>query len=578
MVAWSDVLNWRADYIEAARQQAEDALRTARAQVAELEDHQRHIQSQGDSISAMRGALGSQQSCLDHGVNYLAEYMLVCAEAVDGVRRVKAKVESALEISEEIGYPIHDDGSVDSFSRKYNHVPGRPLAHIQTEEDTVAEAKHTELKDCVADALRIADELDAEFARRLRRLAMGTFFRAEGRASISPGLPNDADESWSPSEVSAWWAALTDEERQACIERDPLKYGNLDGIDMASRDKANRMALYGYDTGGNASIRLGSTGLLQQAQDKFDQAQAAYDDCVGAHGLFSDEAMALKAERDRAGRDLADLQKIDERLRKGAGEDGEPVSLLALDTSGEQVKAAVAVGDVDHAQHVANFTPGMGTNVRDSLDNYVDVADRMRDNTVEQANIEPSDVAVVAWLNYDAPTDITKTWDTDVASTEKARAGADRLAGFLTGVRSWRDEQGGSLHLTSVSHSYGSTTAGFAMRQMGEGVVDDHIYLASPGSAAYTVGALGVDPSHVWVSAVPEGDMVQGMGPDVTFGRNPEQLEGIQHLSGDATGAQGYDPQPSSPVANHSSYFAPPKPGERNEAFDDVCRVLGGAK
>ena len=580
MVAWSDVLNWRADYIEAARQQAEDALRTARAQVAELEDHQRHIQSQGDSISAMRGALGSQQSCLDHGVNYLAEYMLACAEAVDGVRRVTAKVESALEISEEIGYPIHDDGSVDSFSRKYNHVPGRPLAHIQTEEDTVAEAKHTELKDCVADALRIADEVDAAFTKRLRPLAMGTFFRAEGRASISPGLPNDADESWSPSEVSAWWAALTDEERQACIERDPLKYGNLDGIDMASRDKANRMALYGYDTGGNASIRLGSTGLLQQAQDKFDQAQAAYDDCVGAHGLFSDEAMALKAERDRAGRDLADLQKIDERLRKGAGEDGEPVSLLALDTSGEQVKAAVAVGDVDHAQHVANFTPGMGTNVRDSLDNYVDVADRMRENTVEKAKVERSDVAVVAWLNYDAPTDITKTWDTDVASTEKAHAGADRLAGFLTGVRSWRDEQGGSLHLTSVSHSYGSTTAGLAMLQMGEGVVDDHVYLASPGSGAQSVGALGVDPSHVWVSAVPEGDsLVQGRGPDWSdFGRDPQELEGIQHLSGDATGAQGYVPNPWSPIANHSSYFAPPKPGERNEVFDDVCRVVVGVK
>ena len=580
MVVWSDVLNWRADYNEAARQQAEDALRTARAQVAELEDHQRHIQSQGDSISAMRGALGSQQSILDHGVNCLAEYMLACAEAVDGVRRVTAKVESALEISEEIGYPIHDDGSVDSFSRKYNHVPGRPLAHIQTEEDTVAEAKHTELKDCVADALRIADEVDAEFTKRLRPLAMGTFARAEGRASVSPGLPNDADESWSPSEVSAWWAALTDEERQACIERDPLKYGNLDGIDMASRDKANRMALYGYDTGGNASIRLGSTGLLQQAQDKFDQAQAAYDDCVGAHGLFSDEAMALKAERDRAGRDLADLQKIDERLRKGAGEDGEPVSLLALDMSGEQVKAAVAVGDVDHAQHVANFTPGMGTNVRESLDNYVDVADRMRANAADQAKVEPSDVAVVAWLNYDAPTDVTKTLDPSVASTEKAHAGADRLAGFLTGVRSWRDEQGGSLHLTSVSHSYGSTTAGLAMRQMGEGVVDDHIYLASPGSGAHSVGALGVDPSHVWVSAVPEGDStVQGRGPDWSdFARDPKELEGIQHLSGDATGAQGYVSVNPSGIANHSSYFAPPKPGERNKVFDDICSVVVGMK
>ena len=577
MVAWSDVLNWRADYIEAARQKAEDALRTARAQVAELEDHQRHIQSQGESISAMRGALGSQQSILDHGVNCLAEYMLACAEAVDGVRRVTAKVESALEISEEIGYPIHDDGSVDSFSRKYNHVPGRPLAHIQTEEDTVAEAKHTELKDCVADALRIADEVDAEFTKRLRPLAMGTFFRAEGRASISPGLPNDADESWSPSEVSAWWAALTDEERQACIKRDPLKYGNLDGIDMASRDKANRLALYGpEDADGN---HVPGTGLLDQAQAKFDEAKSRYESKLH-NGMRLGEANAeVEAEFYRARDDLKDLQKIDEQLRTKQASDGTPLSLLALDTSGEQVKAAVAVGDVDHAQHVANFTPGMGTNVRESLDNYVDVADRMRENTVEQAEVKRSDVAVVAWLNYDAPTDVTKTFDPSVASTEKAHAGADRLAGFLTGVRSWRDEQGGSLHLTSVSHSYGSTTAGLAMLQMGEGVVDDHIYLASPGSGAHSVGALGVDPSHVWVSAVPEGDAVQGRGPDWSdFARDPQELEGIQHLSGDATGAQGYVPNPWSPIANHSSYFAPPKPGERNKVFDDICKVLGGAK
>ena len=577
MVAWSDVLNWRADYIEAARQKAEDALRTARAQVAELEDHQRHIQSQGDSISAMRGALGSQQSCLDHGVNYLAEYMLACAEAVDGVRRVTAKVESALEISEEIGYPIHDDGSVDSFSRKYSHVPGRPLAHIQTEESMVAEAKHTELKECVADALRIADEVDAEFARRLRRLAMGTFFRAEGRASISPGLPNDADESWSPSEVSAWWGALTEEERQACIERDPLKYGNLDGIDMASRDKANRLALYGReDAEGN---HVPGTGLLDEAQAKFDEAKRVYEKNRFNGALSGDEINDLASAYFRAERDLKDLQKIDEHLRTKQASDGTPLSLLALDMSGEQVKAAVAVGDVDHAQHVANFTPGMGTNVRDSLDNYVDVADRMRENTVEQAKVERSDVAVVAWLNYDAPADALHTGDLSVVSTDKAHAGADRLAGFLTGVRSWRDEQGGSLHLTSVSHSYGSTTAGLAMLQVGEGVVDDHIYLASPGSGADSVGALGVDPSHVWVSAVPEGDAVQGMGPDWSdFARDPQELEGIQHLSGDATGAQGYDPQPSSPVANHSSYFAPPKPGEENEVLNDICRVLGGAK
>ena len=576
MVAWSDVLLWRAAHIETVQDDASAARKAAREQVQELEAHYNRIASQGLAIDAMRQALSRVQDELDHAVNAISAYMLACAEAIDGVRVVEAKVKSALEISEEIGCTIRDDGSVS--------IPYIDLSDaVRFEKMAVLQGKYYDLQMCIADALSVARKVDEELRRKLQELAEDKFEQngpKEGRHSASPGLPDDADESWSPSEVSAWWAALTDEERQACIERDPLKYGNLDGIDMASRDKANRMALYGYDTGGNASIRLGSTGLLQQAQDKFDQAQAAYDDCVGAHGEDSDEAKALKAERDRAERDLKDLQKIDERLRKGAGKDGEPVSLLALDTSGEQVKAAVAVGDVDHAQHVANFTPGMGTNVRDSLANYVDVADRMRDNAEEVTQgVKKEDVAVVAWLNYDAPTDVTKTLDPSVASTDKAHAGADRLAGFLTGVRSWRDEQGGSLHLTSVSHSYGSTTAGFAMRQMGEGVVDDHIYLASPGSGVDSVGALGADPSHVWVSAVPEGDMVQGMGPDWSdFARDPKELDGIQHLSGDATGAQGYNPQPSSPVANHSSYFAPPKPGERNEAFDDVCRVVVGAK
>ena len=526
----------------------------------------------------MRGALGSQQSCLDHGVNYLAEYMLACAEAVEGVRRVKAKVESALEISAEIGYPIHDDGSSIPPPEPTTQPrdPAAPLFGYT--EGEVLRAKYQEMMECVADALRIADEVDAEFTKRLRPLAMGTFFRAEGRASISPGLPNDADESWSPSEVSAWWAALTDEERQACIERDPLKYGNLDGIDMASRDKANRLALYGReDADGN---HVPGTGLLDQAQAKFDEAKSRYESKLH-NGMRLGEANAeVEAEFYRARDDLKDLQKIDEQLRTKQASDGTPLSLLALDTSGEQVKAAVAVGDVDHVQHVANSTPGMGTNVRESLANYVDVADRMRDNAEEVTQgVKKEDVAVVAWLNYDAPTDVTKTFDPSVASTEKAHAGADRLAGFLTGVRSWRDEQGGSLHLTSVSHSYGSTTAGLAMLQMGEGVVDDHIYLASPGSGVDSVGALGVDPSHVWVSAVPEGDEVQGMGPDWSdFARDPKELEGIQHLSGDATGAQGYVPNPWSPIANHSSYFAPPKPGERNEAFDDVCRVVVGVK
>ena len=573
MVTWSDVLLWRAAHIETVQDDASAARKAAREQVQELEAHYNRIASQGLAIDAMRQALSRVQDELDHAVNAISAYMLACAEAIDGVRVVEAKVKSALEISEEIGCTIYDDGSVS--------IPYIDLSDaVRYGKADVLLGKYSDLRMCIAAALSVARKVDEELRRKLQELAEDKFEQngpKEGRPSASPGLPDDADESWSPSEVSAWWAALTDEERQAYIERDPLKYGNLDGIDMASRDKANRLALYGReDAEGN---HVPGTGLLDEAQAKFDEAKRVYEKNRFNGALSGDEINDLASAYFRAERDLKDLQKIDEHLRTKQASDGTPLSLLALDMSGEQVKAAVAVGDVDHAQHVANFTPGMGTNVRDSLDNYVDVADRMRENTVEQAKVERSDVAVVAWLNYDAPADALHTGDLSVVSTDKAHAGADRLAGFLTGVRSWRDEQGGSLHLTSVSHSYGSTTAGLAMLQVGEGVVDDHIYLASPGSGADSVGALGVDPSHVWVSAVPEGDAVQGMGPDWSdFARDPQELEGIQHLSGDATGAQGYDPQPSSPVANHSSYFAPPKPGEENEVLNDICRVLGGAK
>ena len=573
MVTWSDVLLWRAAHIETVQDDASAARKAAREQVQELEAHYNRIASQGLAIDAMRQALSRVQDELDHAVNAISAYMLACAEAIDGVRVVEAKVKSALEISEEIGCTIRDDGSVS--------IPYIDLSDaVRFEKMAVLQGKYYDLQMCIADALSIARKVDEELRRKLQELAEDRFEQngpKEGRHSASPGLPDDADESWSPSEVSAWWGALTDEERQACIERDPLKYGNLDGIDMASRDKASRLALYGReDADGN---HVPGTGLLDQAQAKFDEAKRVYEKNMLNGALNGYEINDLASAYYRAERDLMDLQKIDEQLRTKQASDGTPLSLLALDTSGEQVKAAVAVGDVDHAQHVANFTPGMGTNVRESLANYVDVADRMRDNTEDQAGVELSDVAVVAWLNYDAPTDVTKTFDPSVASTEKAHEGADRLAGFLTGVRSWRNEQGGSLHLTSIGHSYGSTTTGLAMLKMGEGVVDNQIYLASPGSGAHSVGALGVDPSHVWVSAVPEGDAVQGMGPDWSdFARDPVELEGIQHLSGDATGAQGYVSVNPGSYDNHSSYFAPPKPGERNKVFDDVCKVLGGAK
>mgnify|MGYP000854211934 FL=1 len=578
MVAWSDLEYWRSSYLDESANAGGDGRRRTRTQVEELAGHFDRFRSEGQAADAMRGAGTTLQDDLDHLVQVASEYMLASEEAADGVRRVEAKARSAQEISAEIGYPIKEDGSLDPFVPEYEDnkpVPGLqvPPMNSQTFASVVKQSKYGELQQCIADALRIAEEVDAALEKRLSALANGTFDGGgarEGRDSKSPGLPDDADPSWSPAEVSAWWHALSDAERQECIERDPATYGNLDGIDMASRDKANRLVLHGYtDSGGNHV-----PGLIEKAEAAVAAAQDKIDNAGYQSPRESDLGAALRLDLENAQHDLEELRRLDAQLQR-TGTDGAPTSLLVLDPSGERLKAAVAVGDVDNAKNVATFVPGMGTNVHDSIERYMTTANTLRDTTAVVSGTEQSDTAVVAWLGYDAPQN-----DVSVASTEKAEAGAPRLNNFLTGIKSWRWEGGGDLHQTVVSHSYGSTTAGLAMKDIGAGVVDDFIYTGSPGAGTSTVSSLGVDPSHVWVSATDYRDFVQGLPPDrwESFGRDPVDLEGIQHLSGDTTGSTQYKSFSLNPAANHSTYFDAPAPGQHNEALDDICRVIGGAK
>ena len=163
---------------------------------------------------------------------------------------------------------------------------------------------------------------------------------------------------------------------------------------------------------------------------------------------------------------------------------------------------------------------------------------------------------------------------------DNAEAGAEKLNGFVTGIHSWRSERGLDVHQSIIPHSYGSTTAGIAMRDIGEGVVDELVYTGSPGAGVSSVGTLGVDPDHTWVSATPQLDPVRGRGPDSTFGRNPEHLEGIGHLSGDTSGGEGYKEGIfHRPDGNHSSYFhKPDKEGKHNYALEDIGKVIVGKK
>ncbi|WP_309305280.1 alpha/beta hydrolase [Schaalia dentiphila] len=559
MATWADIQSWDHNAIIEAEDLIEEKVREAREIIADLEHAANDIRSQGEAPDRMRQRLTEIQDKLDSRLNELTEYALATAELHGYVSRVVAKRKSAWEVAAEIHATISENGEA-------------KLEMVSGEEDPSRGNKYLEMCDVIIDAIAIATEAEETVGSRYKALADGQYSMSEGRHSATAGLADDADPSWSPEEVSVWWALLSESEREALINKDPEKYGNLNGIDMASRVKANDLVLNGRIDG--AGNRIPGTGLLEKAQKEYDEAKAAYEndkDSFWGRQYSDDEGLERYVN---ARNKLNDLLAIKKAL------EGEDISLVALEFGepGENVRAALAIGDVDNAKHVTTFVPGMTTSCRRSTDLNLGYARNLIEAAENAGGAEKGSVAAVAWMGYEAPPDPSPE-DVSVAFPGKAQAGAEKLNGFLTGIHSWRSERGMDVHQTPVTHSYGSLTGGFAMRDIGEGVVDDFVYTGSPGSAVRSVGTLGVDPEHTWVSAIPLHDEVQGMGLDVNFGRDPKELEGIGHLSGDATGGDGYNSDPNAEkYANHSAYFYRAKEGQHNYSLEDIGKVIADTK
>lgn len=554
MATWADIQSWDHNAIIEAEDLIEGEVREAREIIADLEHAANDIRSQGEGPDRMRQRLTEIQDKLDLRLNELTEYALATAELHGYVSRVVAIRESAYEVAAELHETIPESGDVMTPPMEKSNNPDRY-------------EKYQDLHACIKSAVDLATEAETTVGPRFKALADGQYALAEGRHSESAGLVNDADPSWSPEEVSVWWALLSETEREALINRDPEKYGNLNGIDMASRAKANELALNGHlDAAGN---RI--PGLLEKAQKEYDEAKAAYEkgrDSFWSSQYSDDEGYERLLN---AKNKLDDLKAVKEAL-----DGNSEISLISLEYGerGKNVLAALAIGDVDNAEYVATLVPGMTTNCRDSTALNLRYASNLRDAAVK-AGADQGNVATIAWLGYDAPPALPNP---SVASTAQAEAGAVSLRNFMTGIHSWRAERGLDVYQTGITHSYGSTTGGIAMRSIGKDVVDGFAYTGSPGAGVASVGTLGVDKDHVWVSAVPHHDVVQGIGTDGNFGLDPKNLEGIGHLSGDASGAKGYSTFGLDPVANHSSYFVAPEAGKENHALDDLGKVIADVK
>ena len=201
------------------------------------------------------------------------------------------------------------------------------------------------------------------------------------------------------------------------------------------------------------------------------------------------------------------------------------------------------------------LVPGIGTHVDGDLKKYMDTNENLKAQTA-QVGTNPHNVAAISYLGYVAPEGSDgKIYQ--AANISYADEAAPDLARFEEGLR--------------ASGTF--------------------IICGSPGAGAESTDQYNVPEGHVYESSVPEGDAVQGLGPDSVYDTNPKKLSGITHLSGDTTDSENYKIPGEdyvrdtghpfkqaadilgAPFLNHDTYF-----DEGTRTSQDFSNIIAGGK
>ncbi len=560
MTSIGDIRAWRPDELDSAF----DALGVRRDRLVGLDDELAGARAPdgwtGEAASAATAAHDALSERARRIVAGISAVRRAVGETSDAVLAIQRALGEAVDLARVHGFAVSDNGTVTDAHPPTISAPSQ-AQEVQRERARV----QAEVVDRLEQILRRANDVDVDLAAVLGRAARGEIddgtelslaaasTTGDGAGGLSTVGP---PEHGTPADNAGWWGSLSDEERRALIDRDPGALGNLDGLPAEVRDEANR-------------ARLDDERAALEAER--DRLQADLDDNWFG-GLFTNADAALEHVNAK----LASLDQIEATVDKP----GER-QLLLLDLSGERAEAAVAVGNVDDANHVAVFTPGLGSTVDGDLERYDDNMDRLRQQAQNELARygDGGSVAAVTWIGYQAPQPGVEGFsplDSDsVLHDDSARAGGADLAEFYRGVDASRPTD---PHLTALGHSYGSTTTGFALQEWTG--VDDAVFFGSPG----------IGTSHIEDIQVPEGhtyriearnDFVADTGQ---FGIDPTYVDGVTGLSGreatlpdgrrlaESTGHSDYLSADSTSQYNMSVVVA----GLHDRRVEDDGRGLGG--
>ena len=568
-VSWAHVLTWETGPLDSIASDLLEASKGLREAYESGDTLVWSVRSKGEAVTTMQATTICNLASLDSALTNVNGALMAIEAARDGVGSIMADINEAKAFAALHGCTINSNGGVTAIEEGKRYIT--PLANN------------------VRAILEKANQVDADLTQALASINTDRYTDGDRGSNKVVGIPDVPQPNWSPSQNAAWWNSLPEDRKKYLIDHCPDDIRHLDGLPAAARDQANRNALEGYvDANGKKH-----QGALKDAEQALEQAQLAYDiaDKKQANNKADGYVAAAKAdaqiELERAKAAYEDLKAIreqtanDVRASKGLA----PAYLLDFnyDKDYHRTTAIVSSGNPDTATHVSTLVPGIGTNVRGDLAKYVAANDRLRAQTAH-AGVDPNNVATISYLGYVAPKNdgLNNIQAADIGYANRAAPG---LARFEEGLRANAEANHHKFTNTLVTHSYGSTTGGKAAALMAPGTVDRLILSGSPGGGVQSIDEYNVPREHVYESSIPEGDAVQGVGPDQYYGKNPRHLEGITHLSGDATDAKDYwHPLPEDvddntrlsnalthAIANHMLYF---EDGTRTS--QDFANIIAG--
>ncbi len=503
-VSWGRLLTWETGPLESIASDLLEASKGLREAYESGDTAVWSVRSQGEAVTTMQATTICNLASLDRAVTNVNGALMAIEAARDGVGSIMADINEAKAFASLHGCTINIDGSVSAVNQHKKAV--------------------TTLENNIRAILEKANQVDTALAEALARINTDQYTDGDRGSDKVVGIPDVPQANWSPSQNAAWWNSLPEERKKFLIDHCPDDIRHLDGLPAAARDQANRNALEGYvDANGKKH-----QGALEDAKQAAENANKDPNVSGEERKQLTEKYEDLKAIHEQTANDV--------RASKGLA----PAYLLDFnyDNDYHRTTAIVSSGNPDTATHVSTLVPGIGTNVRGDLVKYVAANDRLRAQTAH-AGVDPNSVATISYLGYVAPRNdgLNNIQAADIGFADRA---APKLAQFEEGLRANADANHHTFTNTLLTHSYGSTTGGKAAILMAPGTVDRLILTGSPGGGVQSIDEYNVPREHVYESSIPEGDAVQGIGPDWIYGKNPRKLEGITHLTGDATDAKDY--------------------------------------